>query len=171
MAAPDKEDGWVRDITYENGFLVIQTDPNPDERAVRTATVNLVYIDGWEVENKQQLFLMQANAKDELGVEVSFIDVRNWGDTDGMKVTDDIYITGYVVSDRNSGNVGDNIQTIQNSIDYTIAQKTAYIESLDGRYGFCIETTTPDDNTFSRYSKVQILLKGTKVTLQEDPER
>ena len=36
MAAPDKEDGWVRDITYENGFLVIQTDPNPDERAVRT---------------------------------------------------------------------------------------------------------------------------------------
>lgn len=87
---------------------------------------------------------MQANAKDELGVEVSFIDVRNWGDTDGMKVTDDIYITGYVVSDRNSGNVGDNIQTTQNSIDYTIAQKTAYIESLDGRYGSCIETTTPD---------------------------
>ena len=114
---------------------------------------------------------MQANAKDELGFEVSFIYVRNLGDTYGMKVTDDIYITGYVVSDRNSGNVGDNIQTTQNSIDYTIAQKTAYIESLDGRYGFCIETTTPDDNTFSRYSKVQILLKGTKVTLQEDPER
>ena len=114
---------------------------------------------------------MQANAKDELGVEVSFIDVRNLGDTDGMKVTDDIYITGYVVSDRNSGNVGDNIQTTQNSIDYTIAQKTAYIESLDGRYGFCIETPTVDDNTFSRYSKVQILLKGTKVILQEDPER
>ena len=40
---------------------------------------------------------MQANAKDELGVEVSFIDVRNLGDTEGMKVTDDIYITGYVV--------------------------------------------------------------------------
>ena len=77
----------------------------------------MVYIDGWEVENKQQLFLMQANAKDELGVEVSFIDVRNLGDTDGMKVTDDIYITGYVVSDRNSGNVGDNIQTTQNSIE------------------------------------------------------
>lgn len=171
MTVLDKEDGWVRDITYENGFLITQTDPNPDERAVRTATVNLVYIDGWEVENKQQLFLMQANAKDELGVEVSFIDVRNLGDTDGMKVTDDIYITGYVVSDRNSGNVGDNIQTTQNSIDYTIAQKTAYIESLDGRYGFCIETPTVDDNTFSRYSKVQILLKGTKVILQEDPER
>lgn len=139
MTVLDKEDGWVRDITYENGFLIIQTDPNPDERAVRTATVNLVYIDGWEVENKQQLFLMQANAKDELGVEVSFIDVRNLGDTDGMKVTDDIYITGYVVSDRNSGNVGDNIQTTQNSIDYTIAQKTAYIESLDGRYGFVLK--------------------------------
>lgn len=29
MAVPDKEDGWVRDITYENGFLIIQTDPNP----------------------------------------------------------------------------------------------------------------------------------------------
>ena len=171
MPAADKANGWVRDITYENGFLVIQTDPNPDERAVRTATVNLVYIDGWEVENKQQLFLMQANAKDELGVEVSFIDVRNLGDTEGMKVTDDIYITGYVVSDRNSGNVGDNTQTTQNAIDYTVTQKTAYIESLDGHYGFCIETPTVDDNTFSQYSKVQILLKGTKVILEENPER
>ena len=72
----DNENNWVKDITYENGFLVIQTDPNPNERAVRTATVNMVYIDGWEEEIKQQLFLMQANAKDELGVEVSFMDVQ-----------------------------------------------------------------------------------------------
>ena len=167
----DNENNWVKDITYENGFLVIQTDPNPDERAIRTATVNMVYIDGWEEEIKQQLFLMQANAKDELGVEVSFMDVRNSGDVDGVTVTDDIYITGYVVSDRFSGNAGDNAQTTQNTIDYSISQKTAYVESLDGRYGFCIETPTAEDNIFSRYSKVQILLKGTKVTLEENPER
>lgn len=167
----DNENNWVKDITYENGFLVIQTDPNPDERAIRTATVNMVYIDGWEEEIKQQLFLMQANAKDELGVEVSFMDVRNSGDVDGVTVTDDIYITGYVVSDRYSGNTGDNTQTTQNTIDYSISQKTAYVESIDGRYGFCIETPTAEDNIFSRYSKVQILLKGTKVTLEENPER
>ena len=41
---------------------------------------------------------------------------------------DDYYIiTGYVVSNRESRNAGDNIQSTPTSIDYTICDRTVYI--------------------------------------------
>lgn len=42
-----------------------------------------------------------------------------------------------------------------------------YIESLDGQYGIKLVTSTKEDNIFTRYSKVQVLLKGTTVNSEQ----
>lgn len=81
----------------------------------------------------------------------------------GSVIYDDIILEGYVVSDKGNPNIASNPQTTTTKIDYSVNEKTVYIESLDGRYGIKLVTSTKEDNIFARYSKVQVLLKGTTV--------
>lgn len=85
------------------------------------------------------------------------------------EIDDFLIISGYVVSAPESGNTGENPKTTYTSIDYSMCNKTVYLESLDGKYGFLLETATEEDNIFDRYDKVQLLLNGTKLTGYEIP--
>lgn len=87
------------------------------------------------------------------------------------EIDDFLIISGYVVSAPESGNTGENPKTTYTSIDYSMCNKTVYLESLDGKYGFLLETATEEDNIFDRYDKVQLLLNGTKLTGYENPDR
>ena len=165
-----QEGDWISGYVIENGFLVLTTSDNSGT-SLRNAKVTLSYLNGWEEVISTTLYVTQANVHNEMGNEVSFNDVRLLADVEGYNINTDIYITGYVVSNKTLGNAGDNTRLTSTSIDYTISKKTAYIESLDGQYGFSVETDSEDDNIFQQYSKVQILLKGTKVTMINLPER
>ncbi|NDV78731.1 BACON domain-containing protein [Dysgonomonas sp. 511] len=160
---------WIHDnFAIEGGKLIMTADNNPSETSLRNARVELVYVDGWKQKIVSSLFLTQANANNLFGVEASFPEVR---DLEGGKVNSDIYIEGYIISDAASLNVADCPQTTNTAIDYTVNDKTAYIQSIDGRYGFRLVAATVADNIFTRYSKVKLLLKGTSVTLDTDPNR
>jgi len=160
---------WIqKNFSIENGKFILNADPNPSETALRNARIELSFTDGWGEKLVSNLFLTQANALDLFGSQASFPDVR---DMEGGKVTEDIYIEGYVISDAGNMNVADCPNTTTTAIDYTMNDKTAYIQSVDGKYGFRLLTATVADNIFTRYSKVQLLLKGTSVTLDTDPYR
>ncbi|WP_256012211.1 DUF5689 domain-containing protein [Desertivirga xinjiangensis] len=163
------EGDWVNnDFTFksENQQFAFSVKPNPDQVALRNAQLRLSYTDGWGVDHITTLYLLQANAQNLFGSKAEFPEVRLWA---GDKITSDIFIEGYVVSDAMNKNMGDNVQTTPTAIDYSRNDKTVYIESLDGRYGFRIETATAADNIFTRYSKVQLLLKGTTVGQNNNP--
>lgn len=65
------------------------------------------------------------------------------------------YIEGYIVSDPDSKNVVSSPQTQQFFFDRGENDRTAYIESLDGKWGFCLKFASSEDNTPARFSKVR----------------
>lgn len=80
------------------------------------------------------------------------------------------YIEGYVVSDPASKNIVSSPQTQQFFFDRGENDRTVYLESLDGQYGFCLEFATAEDNTLSRFSKVRLAIAGATLERKADPE-
>lgn len=162
---------WVNDdFKYDEAAeqFSFSVQPNPDNENLRSAQIQLSYTDGWGEQVISTLYLLQANAQNLFGKKATFPEVRLWA---GEKISADLFIEGYVISDKDNKNVGDNPQTTPTKIDYTQNAKTVYIESVDGKYGFRLKTASVADNIFERYGKVQILLKGTTVAVQNDPDR
>ncbi|MCF0175141.1 MAG: hypothetical protein HUJ95_07385 [Bacteroidales bacterium] len=166
------DEEWIEDITMSNGFLNIKTKDNTTAD-IRNAVITFKYVDGWKKVHTVTLSLTQANNKNEFGVERSFPEIREIVEEAGgvATITGDYLLNGYVVSDKSSLNSGENPRTTTASIDYTMSQRTVYFESLDGKYGFMLEFADEENNTLERYTKVQILIKGAKVTQYIDPKR
>lgn len=174
---------WIKDINISEGFiakssdiasssLVVNTNPNLDAERPRTATIMILYVDDWGVEHPLNINVTQKNANEGIGRELTFDQVRaEYGDLDGIKVEDYVCIKGIVISDKSSGNAGENPQVTFQSIDYSGAKKTVYIQSLDGTRGFRVETVSEGDNIFEQYSQVEIQLRGSVVYYEENPER
>ena len=164
--------GWIESVTRDaDGNLSLKYAANQSDNP-RSATLNLTFDNGWGEMQATTLFLTQKNRNDELGRNVSFEDIIGMARMSADVTIDDYYIiTGYVVSNRESRNAGDNIQSTPTSIDYTICDRTVYLESEDGRYGFNVLTATADDNVFDRYDRVQLLLKGAVLHGENDPDR
>ena len=80
------------------------------------------------------------------------------------------YIEGFVVSDPTSKNIISSPQTKQFFFDRVENDRTVYIESLDGKYGFCLKFATSEDNTLARFSKVRLAINGAVLEKKSDPE-
>lgn len=80
------------------------------------------------------------------------------------------YIEGYVVSDPDSPNVCSSPQTGRWAYDRSQNDKTVYIESEDGVYGFRLEFDEEEDNTLERFSMARIAIGGATLTKNDDPE-
>ena len=80
------------------------------------------------------------------------------------------YIEGYVVSDPESKNIVSSPQTGQFKFDRDENDRTVYLESTDGEYGFCLKFATAEDNTLQRFSKVSLTLNGAVLEKKADPE-
>ena len=150
--------------------LSIWTDPNPDDVSVRTASLNLSFVDGWGDKVALELIVMQKNSNEGLGVLKSFAEIRSTY-PNGGEVTEDYILEGIVVSNTEGGNAGENEQISASAIDYTVSQRTVYVQSLDGKYGFSLLTETEEDNIFKQFNKVQVLLKGTEIYLFDNPAK
>ena len=76
-----------------------------------------------------------------------------------------------MISDKDNANVETTPNTARNATDYTVNAKTAYVQMLDGSYGYRLQFDAADDNTLKRYSQVKISLNGVTLTKEADPER
>jgi len=162
-------DEWVNDdFAYDEATETFRFSvrPNPDMDALRSVQVKLSFTDGWGEQQASTLYLLQANAQNLFGTEATYPEVRLWA---GAQISADLFIEGHVVSDVGNKNVGETLQTTPTAINYERNDRTVYIQSLDGKYGFRLETATVGDNVFRRYGKVQLLLKGTSVEMQNNP--
>lgn len=166
----DSLQNWIAgdfSLTQDSVFA-FTAKANPYQNRLRNAQVKLSFTDGWGVERSTVLYVLQSNALDLFGNKIEFTEARTWA---GDKVTADVFIEGYVISDKAGMNMGDVQQTTTTTINYTANSTTAYIESVDGQYGFRIITATANDNIFTRYGRVQLLLKGAGVEMESNPNR
>lgn len=161
---------WINSVDISKGTLSLGVASNPEEDKVRTASILLSYTDGWGENSSLLLNVTQKTAKGVLGTLTSFEDVRLDYAT-GSPVDKYIIVEGIVVSNTENGNAGENEQKTTSAIDYNGSKTTVYLESLDGKYGFCVHTASVADNVFKQYDKVQVLLFGATVTKYEEPER
>ena len=166
-----EQQDWVSEVKAQDGKIVIVAQPNADELKVRTATVVISCDSGWGEIISQDLFITQANAKDEYGEKITIPVLKTLASEDGEEIIDDIFIEGHIVGDVSSLNLAENPQTTSTTIDYTACRKAAYIQALDGSAGVMIETDTEGDNIFKDNSYVQIRLKGTKAYRYSEPDR
>ena len=148
--------------------ISIYSEPNTDPISIRSASLYLSFVDGWGDEVALEILIMQKNANEGLGVLKSFAEIRALY-PNGGEVEEDYILEGIVVSNTEGGNSGENEQISASAIDYSGSQKTVYIQSLDGKYGFALWTNTSEDNIFKQFNKVQILLKGTEIYLFDQP--
>lgn len=167
----DSED-WITSMSLEADKLVLTTVDNPDATLRRIAYIRLTYKDSWNNLLSNLIRVTQAPSDNSLGDEVSFADIRALAAEEGRTlVTEELCITGYVVSRPESRNMGECEVFAMHYIDYESEDKTAYIESEDGRYGFRILTQTTDDNLFLPDTKVSLMLEGASINRENDPER
>lgn len=80
-------------------------------------------------------------------------------------------VEGIIVSDYRSHNMETPVQVSTKAVDLGLNFRTAYIQSLDGRYGFRLVFNSVYDNRFPRFSKVRIDLGGALLTREMEPER
>lgn len=148
--------------------ISISSAPNTDPVSIRSASLYLSFIDGWGDKVALEILLMQKNSNEGLGVLKSFAEIRALY-PNGGEVEEDYILEGVVVSNTEGGNAGENEQISASAIDYSGSQRTVYLQSLDGNYGFSLLTETQEDNIFKQFNKVQILLKGTEIYLFDQP--
>ena len=138
--------------------ISIYSEPNTDPVSIRSASLYLSFVDGWGDEVALEILIMQKNANEGLGVLKSFAEIRALY-PNGGEVEEDYILEGIVVSNTEGGNSGENEQISASAIDYSGSQKTVYIQSLDGKYGFALWTNTSEDNIFKQFNNFAFLAK------------
>ena len=171
---PENTD-WIQEIEIvdaesEERELVITLDANPAEEVPRSAAVSLSFTDGWDETVSVEFNLLQRTAKETLGRNITFEEFRQ-NYALNKKIEDYVIIEGIVVSNPDNRNAGENTQLTTSTIDYTVSERTLYLESKDGRYGIAILTNEVEDNIFDQYDHVQLLIQGATGNLVENPDR
>ena len=141
----------------------------PRPKRFAPAAVSLSFTDGWD-ETVSVDNLLQRTAKETLGRNITFEEFRQ-NYALNKKIEDYVIIEGIVVSNPDNRNAGENTQLTTSTIDYTVSERTLYLESKDGRYGIAILTNEVEDNIFDQYDHVQLLIQGATGNLVENPDR
>ena len=165
------EEEWISGLCVsDSGELSFKTVPNQDEDVPRTAQIRLQFTDGWGEDMSLTLNVIQRTKTEKLGTVIGFDELKMDVVKSGKPIDEYVIIEGIVVSDRSSRNAGDNDQLTPSAIDYSLDQRTIYLESMDGTSGVCLITATTDDNQDTeQFERVQVLLYGAVPTLYEDP--
>lgn len=153
---------WVIDpvVTSEGLQFSLSMNTGTSERS---AVIDMSFTDGSGKTVSTAYAVVQAPYP----AEVSFEDVRAMapGEIDLLG-----YVEGYVVSDPESANTVSSPQTAQFKFDRTENGRTVYLESVDGRYGFCLKFVSAEDNILERFSKVRLSIDGAVLQRKDDPE-
>lgn len=102
----------------------------------------------------------------------SFKELRDMvGSKETITLAQGTEIEGIIVSDYKSHNMETPVQVSHKAVDLGLNFRTAYVQSLDGKYGFRVVFNSVYDNRFPRFSRVKIDLGGAMLTKETDPER
>ena len=150
---------WITSVGIQEDSLMIATIDNTDNEKIRKAAIDVRYTNGWGEQVESTLMLTQANARNMIGNQLSFEALRALASDKPVTISSDYTIEGYVVSDKDSGNAGDNVQSTSTTIDATVCQRTAYLESPDGKYGVMLVFSSAEDNILSNNTRAVINLE------------
>ena len=97
--------------------------------------------------------------------------IREDADTDGVGYASYLADELVVTSDCENPNMERNTQTGWKTTPYEDNYRTAYAQTLDGKYGFRLVFDNASDNTLHRGDKLNLFLYGATVRKEENPTR
>ena len=158
---------WIQDCRLTSTALTFRTTDNTDRNYTRRASIVLTYTDGWKKKQNASISVLQARADNNIGTPFTPEQLREVATVAGYTLPDDAIVEGYIVSTTEGGNAGDaQVEDYKQGtgvIDYTLSERTAYLESADGRYGFRLVAVPDGENGFTRYSLVNLKIGGAVV--------
>ena len=156
---------WITDVTFSESAVSFVVAENTGDQP-RSASLKITYKDT-DVECSSTLRLTQEVK------QLSIADLRALipGAEGEVELTGEKMLSAVVISDAGNYNMETNPNLTDTSIDFSVNEKTAYIESLDGQYGLRIVAKLPADNILKRYSSVQLSINGLKLVKESNPER
>ena len=166
----DEERGWISGVAVRNGEIVISCTASPAS-SMRQAVVSVTYDNGWGEFCTLKLRVSQLGTQDVEGMSRSFAEIKSMAGQYPVEISEPYVIEGHIISDIDSGNVGENIQTTSTTINYSGCRKTAYFQAKEGGSGFLLEFQTEEDNIVTFNSEVSISLEGLTLARYTNPER
>lgn len=171
IAYPGRDE-WVKSSEVRADEFVFTTIDNPSATEMRRAYLTLSHINGWGEKEKYEVVLIQPRSDNHVGTTFSAEQLRELATTEGTVLPDDAFIEGVIVSTTETGQAGDisclDYQQGTGVVNYELNDLTAYMQSVDGRYGFKLLTETADKNGFKRFTRVGFSAGGAVVSKTED---
>lgn len=161
-------EGWMSVLKQEGGRLKASLSANTTDR-VNKAKVTVSFTDGWNECHSADFYVTQSDRNGNFGKPVSFADARNLASS--AVITENYVIEGVVISDCDSRNMGLNPAVSAKVVDVTVSDRTAYVQSVDGKYGFRLLFDDASDNLLKYGTSVTLSLQGTVLSVESDPER
>lgn len=166
---------WVDTMYFTPKYdsIVVKLAKN-DVFTKRSATINIIYTDALGEQFATSQFITQDPKGGSVNTKVlSFGEVRELiSEAEGELVIEaDIAVGGVVISDCGNKNVAENPNISYTALDYSVNDKTFYLQNSDATFGFMVTTATIEDNMFYRYDKLSISLKGLKLIKRSNPVR
>ena len=161
---------WIKDVKLVNEAIVISCEKNSSEQ-IRRAALNIFHDNGWGETNRLAIHVTQAGSGNTLGTAVSFAELKATAGLRPAEITNPYIIEGHIISDIESGNVGENTQITSTIINYSVCRRTAYLQAKEGGSGFLLEFETEEDNIVKFNSLVSLRLDHATITKYSDPER
>lgn len=156
--------GWIENITLEDKTLSFDVKEN-DSEAPRSASISFTLPNGTGTLTPVAPFVVEQTYEADYRTLIK-------GESGQVVINNpEAFFEGIVISDKDNANVESTPNSAPNATDYTVNAKTAYVQMLDGSYGYRLQLNAASDNTLERYSQVKIALNGVTLTKEANPER
>lgn len=166
------QEEWIQDCQITTSSFSFKATDNPDKNYKRRAIIVLSYVDGWNATQTASITVFQAPSDNKIGSVFTAEQLRSLTTVSGYTLPEDAFIEGYIVSTTEGGNAGDALVDDYKQgtgvIDYTLTERTSYLESLDGKYGFRLIATDSGENEFTRYSRILLGIGGAVIKKSAD---
>ncbi len=161
------DEDWITDCELTNSSLSFRTADNPDRNYMRKGHIFLSCEDGWKKQRTAEVVVVQPRSDNNIGTLFTPEMLRTVATVSGYALPEDALVEGYIVSTTEGGNAGDAQVDyyLQGTgyIDYSLTERTSYLESADGQYGFRMIAKEALQNDFKRYSKITLKAGGALV--------
>lgn len=108
----------------------------------------------------------------EPSLEVPFADLRARLTSAGTVTLERDYIMAQVISDPGNNNLETNPQPTWTTVDFEESTRTAYVQSLDGKFGFRVKLAADESpSILPRYATVKISLADLQLEREDAPAR
>lgn len=168
---------YISNITLQGSKAMLDIAENSGTKRIARIVVSYTDLEGKETKGSFRIIQRGETIKRIVSAESVREKLTSKGDYTYASVSDDSgdYADALALVVIGSGaecaNIGEPKQLGWNTWDITVGGKIAYAQSLDGKYGFCLNFDSADENILMRGDKLELSLDNLKITRIDSPVR